>query len=97
MGMPERLHAPAVSAPPPPPREWAPKTHWTGAWVGARADLDALRGNLLPLIRTEPRFLSRTARGGVAIIATELSSNSTNRLTLASTTVAAFCPDTISV
>ena len=88
------------------PREGAPKTDWTGAWVGPRADLDALRRNLLPLTRTEPRFLGRTPRGGIAI-ATELSSNNTNRLTLASIRVGkknplnnkttAFCPGTVSV
>jgi hypothetical protein len=55
--------------------------------VGSRADLDALRGNFLHLTRTEPRFLSRTDPGGVAIV-TELSSNSTNRLTLANIRVA---------
>jgi hypothetical protein len=69
------------------PRERAPKTDWTEAWVGSRADLDALRGNLLPLTRTEPRFLSRTARGVVAI-ETELSPNSANRLILTSIRVA---------
>jgi hypothetical protein len=89
--MPENGHTKPIEQEP----GWAPEPILT------------LWGYLLHLTRIEPRFLSRTARGGVVIV-TGLSSNSTNRLTLASIRVAgkrnplknkntAFCPDTVSV
>jgi hypothetical protein len=46
------------------PRESTPGTHWTGGWVGPRADLDTeIRGKILsPLSGIEPRSPGRPAR-----------------------------------
>jgi hypothetical protein len=43
--------------------ERIPSTHWTGAWVGPRAGLDAVENgkNLLPLLGTGPQFNGQSA------------------------------------
>jgi len=42
------------------PRKWPPGTHWTGSWVGTRADLEAMAQKIpsLPLPRIEPQSSS---------------------------------------